>query len=287
VAPHCVKPVVAVIFDFDDTLAPDSTSQLLESLGVDVPKFWCDEVGPLVRSGWDPVPAYLYRMIEWSNADRFSEPLTSESIERMGQKIEFYPGVDTLFTRLQELVTGLSAEVSLEFYVVTSGLERLVAATAIAPMLTQLWGCELHYSDGGHALFPRNLVSFTDKTRYLFHIHKGLVASRAQLDPFAVNTRVPAEQIRVPFSNMIYVGDGFTDVPCFSLVAARNGIPLAVVDPRSRERWGRAWGFIEEKRAMNLCPTDFSSGSPTEMVLSMALQSVCDSIEREGQPVKT
>jgi hypothetical protein len=282
VASKYTKPIVAVIFDFDDTLAPDSTSQLLEALGVEVPKFWHDEVEPLVRSGWDPVPAYLYRMIEWSHAGRFNEPLGRELIERAGQEIELYPGVDSLFERLQETMAALSAEIALEFYVVTSGLERLVAATSIGPMLTQLWGCELHYSDDGDALFPRNLVSFTDKTRYLFQIHKGLIASRAELDPFAVNTRVPAEQIRVPFSNMIYVGDGFTDVPCFSLVAGRGGIPLTVVDPNRRERWGKAWGFIEEGRSMNVCPTDFSPGCSTEMILSMALQSMCDRIASKG-----
>jgi hypothetical protein len=81
---------------------------------------------------------------------------------------------------------------------------------------------------------------------------------------------------------MIYVGDGYTDVPCFSLVAKRGGIPIAVVDRERRERWGRAWGFIEEHRAMNLCLADYSQGSATEMILRMSLQSICEGIERAG-----
>jgi hypothetical protein len=146
--PRDTKPVVAVVFDFDDTLAPDSTSQLLAALGVaDVPAFWRDEVEPLVRSGWDPVPAYLYRVIEWSEAGRFAEPLGHEPIERSG----------------------------------------------------------------------------------------------------------------------------------------RGGIPLSVVDPMRQERWEHAWGFIEEGPSMNVCPTDFSPGSTAEMILSMALQGVCDRISLQGR----
>jgi phosphoserine phosphatase len=277
------KPIVAVVFDFDDTLAPESTSQLLEALGLDVPAFWRDDVEPLVGQGWDPVQAYLHSMLEASRAGRLSEPLSRESIERVGREAVLYPGVETLFGRLREELAAQSAELALEFYVISSGLERLVAATPLRGELTQLWGCEFDYAEDGRAQHVRNVVSFTDKTRYLFQIEKGLIAPRGEVDPFAVNQKIPPAHLRVPFAHMIYVGDGYTDVPCFSLVAERGGIPLAVVDPERYERWGRAWGFIEEGRAMNLCPTDFSPGGSTEMTLRMALQSVCDRVALDGR----
>ncbi|HEY5656494.1 MAG TPA: haloacid dehalogenase-like hydrolase, partial [Myxococcota bacterium] len=276
------KPVVAVIFDFDDTLAPDSTSQLLAGLGVDVAEFWREDVAPLVRAGWDPVPAYLYALLAASRAGRFAQPLTRDRLDRAGRAIQRYPGVDTLFTRLRDEAAVDHPGVGIEFYVITSGLERLVAATRVGRELTQLWGCEFHYGNSGEALFPANLVSFTDKTRYLFQIEKGLIAPRTELDAFAVNHKVPEGRERVPFSRMIYVGDGYTDVPCFSLVGKRGGIPIAVVDHQRRERWGRAWGFIEEQRAMNLCLTDYAPGGATETILRMSLQRICESIERTG-----
>lgn len=125
-------------------------------------------------------------------------------------------------------------------------------------------------------------MSFTDKTRYLFQIEKGLIAPRGELDAFAVNHKVPAGRERVPFARMICVGDGDTDVPCFSLVAKRGGIPIAVVARQRRERWGRAWGFIEEGRAMNLCLADYSRGSATDTILRVSLQSVCERAESAG-----
>ncbi len=278
------KPVVAVVFDFDDTLAPDSTSQLLAALGVDVPGFWRDEVRPLIRSGWDPVPAYLYRMLELGRAGRFNQPLVPNVLRRIGGALELYPGVPDLFERLWAHVDSVYPDVQLEFYVISSGLQAVVESSAMHRDFTRVWACDLYYDPiTGVACYPRNIVSFTDKTRYLFHINKGLIAPRCEQDPFEVNRRCPPDELRVPFDRMIYVGDGHTDVPCFSLVTARGGIALAVVDADRQERWGRAWGFLEDRRALNLCPTDYREGSAADMVLKMALQTVCERIQLEAR----
>ena len=271
--PDSEKYTVAVVFDFDDTLAPDSTSQLLAALGVDPHSFWRDQVEPLVEAGWDPVPAYLYRVLEHARSS--PDPLTKERLLEVGSSLELYPGVSDLFDRLRAHASGSEVELDLEFYIISSGLQTLIDASPIRGEFTQVWASDLHHAEGtGEALFPSNVVSFTDKTRYLFHVHKRLIARRGEFDPFEVNRKLGPADRSIPFEQLIYVGDGYTDVPCFSLVQERGGIALAVVDYDRTERWGRAWGFIEDGRALNVSPTDFRQGSSAEMVLRMALQSI-------------
>jgi hypothetical protein len=277
--PEPRKKIVAVVFDFDDTLAPDSVSQLLRVLGVDPRSFWLNEVQSLVDEGWDLVPAYLYRIIERSRSGQVNEPLTRQLLRRAGHSLELYPGVASLFERLRQQTSGFNPEVSLEFYVVSSGLQDLIDGSKIREEFTQVWACELHYDEEtGEAQFAKNLVSFTDKTRYLFHIHKGLIAPRHETDPLDVNRKLEVSEKRIPFEQMIYLGDGFTDVPCFSLIAARGGIPLAVADPKRTDRWACAWGFVEDGRAISVSPADFRDGTAIDMVLKMALQRICERI---------
>ena len=213
------KNTVAVVFDFDDTLAPDSTSQLLVALGVDPHSFWRDQVEPLVGAGWDPVPAYLYRLLEHTRSS--PDPLTRKRLQEIGSSLELYPGVADLFDRLRAHASSAEVELNLEFYIVSSGLQTLIDASPIRGEFTQVWASDLHHAEGtGEALFPSNVVSFTDKTRYLFHVHKRLIARRGEFDPFEVNRKLGPDGRCVPFDQMIYVGDGYNGR---SLFLARPG----------------------------------------------------------------
>src|SRR5690606_5884316 len=110
----------------------------------------------------------------------------------------------------------------------------------------------IHYDDSGAIRFPRRIVNFTDKTRYLFHIQKGIVGPSSRNKPFEVNRKIAAEKLRVPFEQMIFVGDGYTDIPCFSLIRRSGGVAFGVWDPKHRDKRSRAWGLIQEGRASNL-----------------------------------
>lgn len=269
-----MQDTIAVVFDFDDTLAPDTTSGLLEWLGVaDVPAFWDQQVAPLTANGWDPVPAYLFAMVEAARAGRCS-PLTQQALMDWGQQAPLHPGVDSLFARLREAAREANPRAQLEFYVVSSGIGDVLRATRIAGGLTAIWSSELHYDAAGQATFPRRVVSFTDKTRYLFHIQKGLVGPQFDRDPFAVNRRVPADRLRVPLSHMIFVGDGYTDIPCFSLVEQHGGTPIAVYDPHRRDKWHRAFDFVREGRVRTLHSANYAPGSDLSNTLEMATASL-------------
>ena len=272
-----MQDTIAIVFDFDDTLAPDSTSSFLESLGIEVPSFWKDDVQPMLDAGWDPVPAYLYKMIERSG--ELGEPITESRLAAYGSDVIPFKGVVSLFKRLRDHLSETAPHVSLEYYCISSGIGEILRHTKIAKHFTEIWACEFDYDMDGAIRFPKNIVSFTDKTRYLFHISKGLIGSENRAKPFEVNRKIAHDKLRVPLSQMIIVGDGYTDVPCFSLIRRNDGVALGVYDPVHREKWGRAWGFIQSDRVSNLAPTDYSKSGAIYHSLIMALDSIASRIE--------
>ena len=269
---------IAVVFDFDDTLAPDTTTGYLRDAGLgDVTRFWKEEVGPLTLDDWDPVPAYLRKMIEVAAAGRIP-PITRERLADWGRRAPLHDGVDTLFARLRRAAVDANPRVNLEFYVISSGIGDVLRATTIAHEFKDIWASEFHYDASGAAAFPKKIVSFTDKTRYLFHVQKGLIGKTARGRPFDVNRKLPPDQIRVPLNRMIFVGDGYTDIPCFSLLKQHGGVPIAVYDPHHEEKWGNAFQFVSDNRVSNINSANYSEKSDLSNFLIMAVRKLANDI---------
>ena len=268
---------IAVIFDYDDTLAPDTTSGFLSKHGINAEGFWLNTVNPLYGDDWDPVPAYLYKLIEFARDGRI--PLKKNELEKWGTESPLHEGVDTIFSRLRAVVEEANPKATLEFYVISSGIGDVLRNSTIASDFKDIWASELHYDSGGTAIFPRKVISFTDKTRYLFHIQKGLIGKPARGKPLDVNEKFSFEDLRIPFSNMIFVGDGMTDVPCFSLITKENGLAVAVYDKEHHaNKWARAYKFIAEKRVSTLYSANYSPGSDLSNFLAMAVGNLAEHI---------
>lgn len=268
---------IAVVFDFDDTLGPDSTSGFLRQSGLeDIESFW-KEVGAMMDADWDPVPAYLNHMIEASRSGRLT-PVTRDALMAWGRQLPLFDGVEELFPHLRKIVRETNPRVTLEFYLISSGIGDVLRNMAIADEFTDIWASEFHYDDQGHAATPRKIISFTDKTRYIFQIQKGIVGLQARGKPFAVNRRVPADQIRIPLDQMVFVGDGYTDIPCFSLIKQHGGIPIAVYDHKHTEKWGNAFQFVADGRVSNLHSANYRQGSDLVNFLTMAVRSLAERI---------
>ena len=279
--------IIAIIFDFDDTLAPESTSGYLARCGIDAPGFWEEEVRPLIEAGdasyeWDPIPAYLYKMIEKSTGGEI-EPITRDSLAEWGKELPLYPGVETIFDRLRKVAAAANPRVMLEFYLISSGIGEIVRNTPIAQEFKAIWASDFAYDDAGHITFPRKMISFTDKTRYVFHIQKGFFGPQYVGKPFEVNRKVDSDRLRVPMKQMIFVGDGFTDVPCFSLIQQGGGIAFGVYgDLETPEQRSRAWGFAEQGRVLNLVPADYAENSALTNSLTMAVEQLAKRISLAG-----
>lgn len=269
--------VIAVIFDFDDTLAHDSTSSFLEYIGVDVKAFW-ESHKDLLACEWDPIPAYLHMMIEESKGRPVKDRISKTKLRAFGKKVGFHPGVAGIFERLRKQAASIHKSIQLEFYIISSGIGEIIKTTSIAKHFTDIWASDFSYSSSGEIQALKNVVSFTDKTRFIFQISKGIIGPDARRDPFAVNRKVSNQKLRVPLDQMIFVGDGYTDIPCFSLAQRNGGVAIGVYDRASRERWGKAWGFIEDHRVQHLVAADYRKQSGLDDALSLAIDKIAKNI---------
>ena len=258
------RRLIGVVFDLDGTLAPDTTTQFLRSAGVDAGDFW-DRVAERMRRGWDQTLAYMSEWIEEAarNPDVFSCARMVEVAARMA----LYPGVISVFDTLRRHARLLDA--SVEFHLVTSGLRPIVEGLPIARQFASIWASDFAYDARGVPYLPKASMSFTDKTRPLIAISKGLDQGVQQRDPFAVNRRVA--RFRIPFTRMIYVGDGWTDVPAFALLTSKGGHPVAVFDPADSTGLTRARALVDDGRVLVLAPADYSPESAGRDVLCQAL----------------
>lgn len=180
----------------------------------------------------------------------------------------------SIFNRLRKHAASLSPDIDIEFFLISSGIGDVVRNTSVAKNFSDIWCCEYHYDEKGIVNYPRKVISFTDKTRYIFQISKGFTGPGYRGQPFMVNKKVSTADMRIPFNQMIFVGDGYTDVPCFSLVRKNGGFALGVYDRNRQSRWGRAWEFIEDGRVSNLVSADYSARSDLSNSLCMAIDSI-------------
>lgn len=271
---------IAVIFDFDGTLAPDSTSSFLTSLGLDAEWFWREQVQPLLDEGWDEMPAYLWRMVEWSQKQPPGDRITRDKLAAWGRQIQFFPGVKELFPRIRQEAAACDTEIRVEFYLISSGIGEILRCTTIADQFRDIWSCDFHYNEAGEIIFPRNVVSFTEKTRFIVQISKGLVGEAARGHNKEVNRKVDEARFAIPFSRMIVVGDGQTDIPMFAMVGRKNkrgerGIAIGVSDPREPEKWGRALQLARDQRVITVHRADYSEEGELLATLLSEVRNLC------------
>lgn len=231
---------IAVVFDFDDTLTDDSTTLFLRSRGIDADDFWTRRVPARIEAGWDLELAWLRTLLDEVRPGGALEGLTNRDLADFGAQLQPYPGVLELFDDLRAMCAAAPTKPDIRFYIVTGGLEEIVAASSIAAATDGVRGCRLAEGPDGVVSAVQNVVGFTVKTRVLYEINKG-VFDRARKEPFLVNKAVAERDRPVPFEHMVYVGDGMTDIPSFSLVQSQGGQAIGVYDPRNTRSVRRAW----------------------------------------------
>ncbi len=261
---------IALVFDFDDTLGPDSTSSFLSSIGVDTHRFWASHAEYL-KEGWDPIPAYLQMMIAESEKRPKARRITQRKLNNFGSRLESQPGLKMFFSRMKKFVKQHAPAAELHFFIISSGIGDIVGHFPFASQFSHIWSSNFSFNRAGEIAGIKNVVSFTDKTRFLFQIQKGIFGAGSERDPFAVNRRVLPADVHIPFTHMIMVGDGFTDVPCFSLLEKNGGSAIGVYERHAADRWGRAWGLMNEQRVRNMVAADFRPRTGLDDAVMLAL----------------
>lgn len=269
---------VSVIFDFDDTLTDESTTKLLEHYGIDAVEFWQKQNKELIlKQGWDPIPAYMKLMLDNVGDGKQLGALTNNDLKKFGASLKFYPGVTTLFKDLRAIAAKHPiSQPTVKFYVITSGLEAIVRGCKIAKEFDGIWGCEFAEENGviRYIRYIKNVVSFTEKTRYVFEISKGLRDNRKS--PYDVNRHMKEEDRPVPLKHMIYVGDELTDVPCFSLISTFGGQAFGVFDPKKKDSPKKGLeNLLAPKRVMTLNSPRYGKSDDLGALLRTAVNQLC------------
>ncbi|MGF1480370.1 MAG: HAD family hydrolase [Cyanophyceae cyanobacterium] len=267
---------IAIVFDFDDTLVPDTFDTLLEHHGLDAAAFRSERVKPLLEDGWDKIPARFYCLIEESQ-QRDQDKITQASLANLGRNLQPFAGVPEMFERLRQHACQLVPEVEVDFYLITGGIAEIARHTSIAHHFKKIWGCDFHYAEDGEIKFLKKFVTHTEKTRYLFSISKGIEGQDEEGLLF-VYRNLPAEELHVPLTQMIYVGDGASDIPCFSILNEHQGIAIGVYKDGKAQEWEYQEKVSANQRVVNLAPAEYGEESELMRSLTLAVESICKQI---------
>lgn len=250
---------VAIAYDFDGTLAPGNMQEhvFLPKLGIEPAQFWAEANALAVAQQGDRILTYMHRMLEWA---RFKHlPVRREDWIAQGAGISLFPGVEDWFDRIG--AAAARRGLAVEHYVISSGLRELIEGTAIRRHFRAVFASGFLYDGSGVAIAPAVAVNYTTKTQYLFRINKDALDLA---DDAAVNAYRPQDQRRVPFANMIFIGDGDTDIPCFRTVKEQGGHSIAVHPAGDAARAERTRRLIAEGRVHCAVPADYRAGGELE-----------------------
>lgn len=279
--------VLAVIFDFDDTLVPDSTTKLLREHGINPKTFWGRDAKALVRTGYDPSLAYLKLLVDNIGPRRPLGLLDRKGLKKFGSTLDkdFYQGIPQLFDDLRSIVRKTKVG-EIEFYIVSGGLQDVVEGSkTVRKYFSGVYACELaDDEDTGTLRYVKRCITFTEKTRYLFEINKGIEARQARRNPYLVNKDIAPAHRKVPFKNMIYVGDGLTDIPCFSLLKQLGGTAFGVFEPaRSRSARRALIEFLKPDRVISVHAPRYGSTDELGSLLRAAVAARCAQLKVEAK----
>ena len=262
------KPVVAICYDFDGTLSPGNMQEYGFFPGLspkDRQTFWDQSAQMAKENGADHILAYMLLMLEKARNNP-SLKTTKTAIRAYGKEIELYPGVADWLKRVSDY--GKSIGVKVEHYIVSSGLVEMIEGCPISRYFTRIYACSFKYTQNEVAEWPAQVVNCTTKTQFLFRISK---AAYDLSDTRTLNGPIDEADRHVPFSRMIYIGDGSTDVPCMTVVKTRGGHSIAVYKPRSKEKRQEALGLLKNKRANFCLPADYGKDKALETTVKAIL----------------
>lgn len=262
------RPTIALIYDFDGTLAPGSMQEFgfIQAIGKNNEEFWRKNRELSEKNDANGILTYMYLMIETARSNQIS--LRRESFRSFGSKIKLFAGVREWFALINEY--GDSIGLDIRHYINSSGLKEMIEGTLIAKEFENIYACSYLYDVDGIAYWPAVAVDYTAKTQFLFKINKGI---REVSDNKKINEYIPEEERPIPFARMIYFGDGDTDIPCMKMIKEHGGHSIAVYGTEEGKK-ETALRLIRENRVNFACPADYRSGKEIHMVVRRILDKI-------------
>lgn len=255
------KPVLAICYDFDKTLSPDDMQAqgYIQSVGYNVEDFWRESDALAINNDMDQNLAYMYKMIQEAEGNFV---FNKKALNDYGAKVQLFPGVEEWFERIREY--GKTKGVLIEHYIISSGLKEMIEGTSVAKngAFEKIYASSFYYNERGVAVWPAQVVNYTNKTQFLFRIKKGVL----DINDFGVNDYFSPEEIRIPFQNMIYIGDSDTDIPCMKLVNSYGGHSIGVYNTSTKDKT-KVYKMLRDNRIRYFAAADYSEGSELDQLV--------------------
>lgn len=255
-------PIVALIYDFDGTLAAGNMQEysFIESVGEKKEDFWGETAIMAEEQDSDNVLVYMLLMLKKAREQGIS--IRRESFQKFGESVKLFKGVKDWFRRISDF--GMDHGVIVEHYINSSGMKEMIEGTPIAGEFKTIFASSFYYDKNGDAQWPAAAVNYTNKTQFLYKINKGIFTIR---DSIKINESMPDSKKRVPFTNMLYFGDGETDVPCMKLIKQMGGNAITVYEPNNDKKREIAKKILNQERCDYVCPADYSPGKSLDTLV--------------------
>lgn len=272
------QTTIGLVYDYDQTLSPSYMTDevVFPHFGINGAQFWKRTKELVDEQGYDNELAYLKALLDYLSPDR---PSNAE-LRSLGGKLQFYPGLPGMFDEMEAVLKPehRALGIRLEHYIISAGLKELLEGSALRPHVKAVFGSEFAEDREGRISFPKRVISHTTKTQFLFRINKGMLLPHED-----VNDHMPAELRPIPFKHMIYIGDGPTDVPCFTLMRRYGGHAIAVYnaeDP-TRGSFRKCWQLSgQADRVRHIAPSDYRPGSHLRLLVEEMVEEIADGILR-------
>ena len=255
------RPVVAICYDFDKTLTPDDMQAqgYIQLVGYDVPAFWEKTNALASANEMDDNLAYMFVMMQESEGKLI---FNRDTLAAYGSNVKLFPGVEEWFERIRAY--GKEKGVIVEHYIISSGLKEMIEGTSVAKAgaFEKIYASSFYYNERGVAVWPAQVVNYTNKTQYLFRIEKGVLDIN---DP-AVNDSFSPEAMRVPFRNMVYIGDSDTDIPCMKLVTSYGGHSIGVYNAETKDK-SKVYKMMRDGRIRYFAPADYRENTELDLLV--------------------
>lgn len=260
------KNVIAIMYDFDKTLCGKDMQEytFIPNLGLEALEFWKEADILRKDNKMDQVLAYMYLMFKKMVDNNRS--LKRQYLNYMGKNIELFPGVEEWFIRINEY--GKEHGMEIEHYIISSGLKEIIEGTSIGKYFKEIYASEFYYNEDGNAVWPRIAVNYTNKTQFLSRINKGVLDIS---DDASLNKKMFDNDRRISTSNMIYIGDGYTDVPCMKLTKDGGGISIAVYTDKTEKT---AESLLSDERINYMTLADYREGSEIDKIVKKTIEAM-------------
>jgi 2-hydroxy-3-keto-5-methylthiopentenyl-1-phosphate phosphatase len=265
------QDTIAIVYDFDGTLSPQPMQEytVLPKIGIEPEAFWKQVHKEATETESDPMLVYMRLMMEklYKNDDI---KITREDFAEMAARIQYFPGVETWFPQINAYVKKRGAgRVNVQHYIISAGQKEILEGVSIRKYFKQIYASEYHFNQYGIATFPKLLITDTSKTQYLFRINKGKEAISE-----SINEHMPESARPIPFSNIIYIGDGMTDVPSMALTKKSGGHAIAVFNPKIARTKSTCVSLLDAGRVDFIAPADYRETSKLAARVQLLLDSV-------------